>query len=80
MRTTVSIQNTLLAQAKKVSLERRCSLGEVIEDALRMTFSGQAKTAGIPQVQPIKTFKGSGIQPGVDLNSNAALMDTMEDL
>ena len=78
MRTTVSIQDALLQQAKEASLKQNCSLGEVIEDALRATLAGQSKSKRAGRSRPFKTFRGTGLQPGVDLASSAALLEIME--
>ena len=77
MRTTLTIQDALLRKAKQVSLERNLSVGEVVEEALRLTLGAQAK--GRPaQRRKLKTFRGDGLQPGVDLTSSAALLEVME--
>lgn len=78
MRTTISIEDSLLLKAKKVSHERRCSLREVIEDALRAAFAKGRKTDRSHAPRPLKTLKGSGVQPGIDLSSSQALLDAME--
>lgn len=39
MRTIVSIEDELLARAKERALNRKCSLGEVINEALLISFS-----------------------------------------
>ena len=77
MRTTINIQDELLQRAKQLALERHNTLGSVIEDALRRCLSqnirvSQAKRTRLP------TFKGKGLQPGVDLDSSSALLDVME--
>lgn len=78
MRTTISIEDSLLQKAKKISHERRCSLRQVIEDALRAAFAKDRKTLRCKSQRPLKTFKGSGIQPGIDLSSSPGLLDAME--
>ena len=78
MRTTISIEDSLLQKAKKISHERRCSLREVIEDALRAAFAKNRKTTRSNPQRPLKTFKGSGIQPGIDFSSSPALLNAME--
>ena len=78
MRTTISIEDSLLQKAKEVSHERRCSLREVIEDALRAAFAKGRKTTRRSAERPLKTFRGSGLHPGIDLTSAAALLDAME--
>jgi hypothetical protein len=77
MRTTLTIQDALLRKARQISLERNLSVGEVVEEALRLTLGAQAK--GRPaQRRKLKTFRGDGLQPGVDLTSSAALLEVME--
>ena len=78
MRTTISIEDSLLEKAKRISRERRCSLREVIEDALRAAFAKGYKAGRSRTLAPLKTFKGSGIQPGIDLSSSSSLLDAME--
>jgi len=78
MRTTISIEDTLLEQAREASLRRSCSLGEVIEDALRMSLAARPKSTANRRGTPLKTYRGSGLQPGVDLASSASLLETME--
>jgi Arc/MetJ family transcription regulator len=78
MRTTISIEDSLLQKAKKIAHERRSSLREVIEDALRAAFARGQKTNRSHSHRPLKTFKGTGIHPGIDLSSSSALLDAME--
>jgi hypothetical protein len=78
MRTTISIEDSLLQKAKKISHERRCSLRTVIEDALRAAFAKERKPSRSAPPRPLKTFKGTGVQQGIDLSSSAALLDAME--
>lgn len=78
MRTTLSIEDALLEKARKLSRQRKCSLRQVIEDALRGAVARQQKMAPSSANRPLKTFKGSGLQPGVDLTSSAGLLEAME--
>ncbi len=78
MRTTLSIEDALLEKARKVSRQRRCSLREVIEDALRASFARQDKKTRSDAKRPLKTFAGTGVQPGIDLTSSSALLEAME--
>jgi hypothetical protein len=77
MRTTVNIQGELLQHAKQLALQQHETLGGVIEDALRKLFSKNAATAQIKPTR-LSTFKGKGLQPGVDLDDTADLLDIME--
>lgn len=78
MRTTISIEDSLLQKAKKISRERHCSLRDVIEDALRAAFARGHKVGRSASPSPLKTFKGSGVRPGIDLSSSSTLLDAME--
>lgn len=77
MRTTLTINDALLRKAKAASLERNLSVGEVVEEALRLTLGARDK-GGRKTGRPLKTFRGDGLQPGVDLTSGASLLEAME--
>ena len=49
----------------------------VIEDALRESLARKRSKGKTPPVR-LTTFGGSGLQPGVDLDDSAALLDVME--
>ncbi len=78
MRTGISIRDELLERARSISQATGKSLGEGIEDALRLTLASSPKRSKATQVQPLKTFRGSGTLPGIDLNSSASLLEIME--
>jgi hypothetical protein len=78
MRTTLTIQDELLRRAKEASVERNCTLGEVVEDALRASLAVRPKSGRSGSARPLITFEGTGVQPGVDLTSSASLLDVME--
>ena len=76
MRTTIRIDDELLARAKARAAQDRTSLNAVIEEALRAALNRQparAKPAG-----RLPTMKGHGLRPGVNLNSSADLLDLMD--
>lgn len=78
MRTTVSIEDGLLERAKLEALQTGSTLGEVIEDALRLALLSEPKSARSRPFQPLKTFGGTGTQPGVDLDSSSSLLEIMD--
>jgi hypothetical protein len=78
MRTTINIHQELLRKAKRLALERHETLGRVIEDALRRCLS-QSPRGSRTEPTRLTTFKGKGLQPGVDLDNTASLLDVMED-
>lgn len=77
MRTTIDIDEHLLAYAKQKAAETHGSLKNVLEDALRDFFSRHAIEH---EVIEFETFQGIGLKPGVDLNNNQSLNDIMEGL
>jgi hypothetical protein len=78
MRTTISINDNVLERAKKLAREKGKTLSSVIEDALQESISRREQQSDRPRVT-LPIFKGDGLQPGVDLDNNAALLDLMEE-
>ena len=79
MRTTLNIDETLLADFKQLAARSHHSLSSVIQDALREALAARAeRRVRAPLDLPV--FRGGGgAQPGVDLDSNAALLDLMDE-
>lgn len=77
MRTTVNIHDELLRKAKEVALKQNGTLGSVIEQALRESLSRKSRIVRRKRTH-LPTFRGQGVQAGVDLDSTAGLLDTME--
>jgi len=77
MRTTIRLDEHLLRQVKDYAVKTGCTMTAVIEDALRAFLE---KRRAPPRKRRIKlaTFKGRGLQPGVDLDSSAELLDRMD--
>lgn len=75
MRTTVSIDDELLAAAKRRAQADGRTLGEVVEIALRRELAGHEPEAG-PEV-PVFTG-GTGPRPGLDLTSNRAIAEALD--
>lgn len=76
MRTTIRIHDELYAEVRARAAASGRSIGEVIEDALRVAFAA-APTTG--EIAPFPVYGGSGVMPGVDLTSNAAMVDAMDE-
>jgi Arc/MetJ family transcription regulator len=76
MRTTIKIDDHLLADAKAQAARSGRTLNEVVEDALRESL-GRGSRSVREQPLPLPTFSGD-LQPGVDLDDNSALLDLME--
>lgn len=76
MRTTIRLDDAVLRDAKHAATRSGCTLTRYIEDALRQRLAaGQAAQSADPYRVP--AFD-SDIRPGVDLDSNADLLDVME--
>lgn len=74
MRTTVTLDDELLASAKTVARRRGYSLGQLLEDALRREL---ARTGVEPPSVPV-FWGGTGPRPGVNLRSNRALAELLD--
>lgn len=77
MRTTVRLDEHLLAKAKKHAAESGKTLTSVLEDALRESLARRYVHAKSKPVR-LKTVKGGGVRAGVDLDDSASLLDVME--
>jgi hypothetical protein len=77
MRTTIRLEDSLLAEAKKIAAEKGATLTSVIENALRQSFARQKRAQKRGRVRFTTSGKG-GLRPGVDLDDSAALLDLME--
>lgn len=78
MRTTLRLPDDLLKEAKKRAAERGTSLTRLVEEALREALSRESGGEAAPRPVSLTTVGGSGVQPGVDLDDSAALLDLME--
>jgi hypothetical protein len=77
MRTTINIDDDLLAEVRQVAARTGQSLTAVVEDALRESLHRRAHTDRRDVELP--TFGRGGVQPGVDLDDSAALLGLMDD-
>jgi hypothetical protein len=75
VRTTVTIDDGLLAQAKAEAARSGRTFDKVLEDALRESFGRVKERGRIRAVLP--TFNGGGVLPGVDLDNSASLDELM---
>ncbi len=76
MRTTVDLPAELLIEAKQRAAREGRSLSDVVADAVRSSFS--RVTGSERERVELPTFDGGGLQPGVDLDDSAAILDLME--
>ena len=78
MRTTVSLDNQLLAMAKCEALTRHQSLASLVEDALRQMLTGTAAASKARTDVKLPESGEGGLQPGIDLDNSADLLFVME--
>ena len=78
MRTTIRLDDDLLAEVKLLAARSGRTLTSVIEDALRETLSRQ-KQVGERKPVRLTTVSGQGLQPGIDLDDSASLLSIMEE-
>ncbi len=77
MRTTVRLDERLLAEAKKHAADTGRTLTAVLEDALRESLARRSLRVKRKPVR-LKIVRGDGVRSGVDLDDTAALLDLME--
>ena len=77
MRTTIRLDDQLLAELKHLAAVTGRSMTQVITDALREVLSRRRGHAQHPAVR-LKTCRGKGLLPGVDLDDSAALRELMD--
>jgi len=77
MRTTIRLDDQLLIEVKQLAARTDRTITAVIEDALREMLARQRQTQNKEPVQLV-TVRGHGLQPGVDLDDTASLLDLME--
>lgn len=77
MRTTLRLNDALLRDAKRFAIETHRTLTAVIEDALREALARRSRRAPA-SAAPLPTYGRGGLRPGVDLDSNSALRDVMD--
>ena len=77
MRTTIRLDDDLLAKAKRHASDNGTTLTAVIEQSLRATLAHRHSTAPRKVIR-LKTAGVGGTLAGVDLDDSASLLDRME--
>lgn len=79
MRTTLTIDDHLLSEAKAVAARTHRTIGSVFEDALRQMLA-RADAPGSPTgAVSLPSDGGSGLQPGVDLENKDQIAQLVGD-
>ena len=77
MRTTFNLPKDLLIRLKKLAAESGTTMTALVEDALREALARRGRKRPPHRVK-VTTFGTGGLQPGVDLDDSAALLDLTE--
>jgi len=77
VRTTLNIDEALLADFKQIAARSHRSLSAVIQDALRESLLRRPRETGVQRVE-LPTFGEGGTLPGVDLDDNLATRQRLE--
>ena len=79
MKTTLDLNDQLLADAKALAAQQRTSLTRLIEEGLQLRLRAKAASAMRGRVR-LPVFKGrGGLVAGVDALSNKALLEALSD-
>lgn len=73
----MTISDDLLQEAKLLAARTGRSLGEVVDDALRVLLARREERSARDVVLP--RYGGSGLQPGVDLEDKDSLALVLDD-
>lgn len=79
MRALLEIDETVLAAAEREAARRGKSLSAFVELALSAFVAPPDRGASTSRERiALPTFRGEGLQPGVNLDDSAALLEMME--
>jgi hypothetical protein len=78
VRTTVTIDDELLAQAKLIAARTNRTIGSVLEDALRKLIVEQQDPRRDPYELPDFEFARDGLRPGVDLLDKELMAELLD--
>jgi hypothetical protein len=78
MRTTINLPDELLARLKRQAAEKGTTVTTLIEESIRASFARVSRKDKRGRTR-LTTYGKRGLQPGVDLDDSAALLDLMDD-
>lgn len=73
----MDLDDQLFREAKRMAAETHKTMTSVVEDALRLLVASRREARRAPSAV-LPKFRGRGVQPGVDLDHSAGLLDRME--
>jgi hypothetical protein len=74
MKTTLNIDDSVMAKLKREAAKRGCTMSELVETALRLLLQSKKPAGDLP---PLPSFKSGGEL--VDISDREALYRVMED-
>jgi predicted transcriptional regulator len=77
MRTTIRLDDQLFEKAKQYALAHGTTFTAIVEDALREKLMARPSTKKQAKTK-LKTVNGKGVNPGIDLDDSASLLDAMD--
>lgn len=77
MRTTIRLDEGLLTEAREYALRSGRTLTGLIEESLRESLARRRAADRLPKFS-LPSDGAGGLQPGVDLDDSAALLDLMD--
>ena len=80
MKTTLDINDSLLANAKALAAKQRTSLTRLIEEGLQLRLRSSPHAATRIRKRKLPVFEGSGgLVAGMNPSSNKAMLEAAED-
>lgn len=73
----MTIDETLLRQLKEHAAKSGRTVSALIEDAVRAMFGRPESEPD--ELEPLVTYGGSGVMPGIDLTDMRSVRDAMDD-
>ncbi|MDQ6640330.1 MAG: DUF6364 family protein [Pseudomonadota bacterium] len=78
MKTTLDLNDALIANAKALAAQQRTTLTRVVEEGLRLRLASSRSAKRKSRFKfPVLKGKG-GLAPGIDPSSNSSLLDAAE--
>jgi len=78
MKTTLDIDDRLLAEAKALAAREQTSLTRLIEEGLSLRLRPPARRAKVKIDLPVSNTRG-GLHPHIDYTSNKSMFEAAED-
>jgi hypothetical protein len=78
VRTTLNIDDVLLAEVKQRAAREGRKISAVVNDVLREDIAGRRAKTRHPRRIRLTTFCGDGVRPGVHLDCMSELLDIMD--